>query len=116
MSNELSTDTRICTCPTCRFARGEITASEYAWYLKGKIEARDADLRMKLNGKFMDDSKDTKDDYNLYKNYESYLKSERMDDESELGMLLESPKRRPARVDPAWLEPRNHLLEKKDGN
>ena len=27
-----------CTCPTCRHGRGEISDSEYAWYLKGCIE------------------------------------------------------------------------------
>lgn len=28
-----------CTCPTCRFVKGEISKEAYAWYLKGSIEA-----------------------------------------------------------------------------
>ena len=27
-----------CTCPTCRHIKGEISDTEYAWYLKGCIE------------------------------------------------------------------------------
>lgn len=27
-----------CTCPTCRHIKGEISNTEYAWYLKGCIE------------------------------------------------------------------------------
>ena len=28
-----------CTCPTCRFSRGEISKEALAWYYKGSIEA-----------------------------------------------------------------------------
>lgn len=28
----------ICDCPLCRFADGELTPSEVAWYIKGRIE------------------------------------------------------------------------------
>jgi hypothetical protein len=34
-----------CTCPGCRAFRGEISASEYAWYIKGCIETGNNILR-----------------------------------------------------------------------
>jgi len=106
-----------CGCPSCRMGRGELTPNEYAWYLKGKIEARAQDLLLKEKGKF---GEFDPEQGIVFRSYESALKSDLMDDECVLDMMVKdvifnkhdfSSKHRLEKVDPAFLTPRDYICE-----
>ena len=93
-----------CNCPLCRMVRKEITPSEYAGYLKGRIESRAQDINMKNNGKFGEDEC-------LFRSFDSFLSSSLYDDKAELNLLLTENNSRfkPEKIDKAWLEPEEFI-------
>lgn len=106
-----------CGCPSCRMGRGELTPNEYAWYLKGCIEARARDIQAYKQGVYgePDPNKGI-----LFRSYESELKSTLDDDECVLDMMVKdiifnkhdySAKHRLEKVDPAFLTPRDYICE-----
>jgi len=97
------TNTHHCGCPTCRMARGEITPSEYAWYLKGKIEAFDGIIRSKKANNY------GKEDYQ-YENLDQELRYKLMDEEDDLSMLIRE-KLKGQNIDPAWKTPRDFICK-----
>lgn len=91
-----------CTCPTCRFNRGEISKEALAWYYKGSIEAATRILKSY--------EKETENPVISWKTAAQY---ELDCDEMALEELLkrdfkdETP-------DKALLQPENYVLEDKD--
>lgn len=82
----------LCQCPTCKFYRKEISSSEYAWYLKGKIEAY-------ANAKKAQSAENNIDACKLdYDTCNCYLEE-----------LLQDPKKRPERMHRAWFYPEQFI-------
>ena len=111
------TNTFNCGCPGCRMGRGEITMNEYAWYLKGKIEARARDLLCKQKGKYGEFDPDKGI---IFKSYEKELEAGLDELESELHMIVKdatsdkpeySSKHKLEKVDPAFLTPRDYVCK-----
>lgn len=82
----------LCQCPTCKFCRKEISSSEYAWYLKGKIEAY-------ANAKKAQSIECNIDACRLdYDTCKCYLED-----------LLQDPKKRPKLMHSAWFYPEQFI-------
>ena len=89
-----------CTCPTCRFCRKEITANEYAWYLKGCIE---------IGRKFHNKIKEAK----TLEELKEFQKDDRYNLDSEEFYLSDLKKRNDIRWDLAFETPEDFSFDVK---
>ena len=102
-----------CNCPCCRHHRGELTDTEYAWYLKGCIEV--ASRIPKSLKEYCKSDKATKQEHD----FERTLWEDDGGSRIMLKELIETMKKAGIEVDPAFLNPERYTLpnnEVKDGS